>query len=464
MLDTIPASTHNEPDPALLDRLGPAKRICLGAVALVAFVNLCARLFPRVGCWLPEGWHLMVADSSLAALLSALGLYLSEHSGFRQVRRISPLLGLVVALLAAAILVTARYRISFGLEAILSPGCGSLWETMAPQIAAAFVLLGISIALLAARGRVAIRAGDLAVFALSLLVLILISGYVFAALRIFGLSTAAPATPQTLLCLALLALVTVLRRAESGVFSIFLGHGIGSRIARALIPVLLVLPFVREAGRAHMVQARLMPPNYANAILASIATMLSLLLLLFLAWRINGMELEIHHLSLRDSLTGLYNLRGFSLLAEQSLRVAQRSQLPFSVLYLDLDDLKRVNDSLGHHVGSAFLVETGQLLKTAFRETDVMGRIGGDEFALAGHFSHAAISIAAERLKAACEARNAEEARKFPLTFSVGFVTATEHGHETLKDLTVAADKAMYEEKRRRNAGRAAAAAAASEG
>jgi hypothetical protein len=176
MPDIIPASTHNEPDPALLDRLGPAKRICLGAVALVAFLNLGARIFPQVGCWLPASWHLMVADSSLAALLSALGLYLSEHSGFRQVRRFSPLLGLVAALLAALIFVAALHRISFGFDALLSSACGSHRETMSRPIAAAFVLLGTSISLLGARGRIAIRAGDLAVFALSLLVLILISG------------------------------------------------------------------------------------------------------------------------------------------------------------------------------------------------------------------------------------------------------------------------------------------------
>jgi diguanylate cyclase (GGDEF)-like protein len=176
--------------------------------------------------------------------------------------------------------------------------------------------------------------------------------------------------------------------------------------------------------------------------------MVSLVLLLFLAWWINGMEMEIHDLSLRDALTGLHNLRGFSLLAEQALRLAYRSQLPFSVLYIDLDNLKQINDSMGHDTGSSFLAETGKLLKATFRETDVLGRIGGDEFAVAGHFSPAAIAIAAERLRAASALKNAETDRRHPLSFSIGYATATEHARESLKDLLTAADAAMYEEKR----------------
>jgi len=147
-------------------------------------------------------------------------------------------------------------------------------------------------------------------------------------------------------------------------------------------------------------------------------------------------------------LTGLYNLRGFHLLAEQALRLAQRSQLPLSVLFIDVDNLKAINDSLGHSAGSAFLAETAELLKETFREADVMGRIGGDEFAVVCQCSHVAISIAAERLQAACALRNREAGRIRPLSLSVGFATSVEHEKESLKDILARADKAMYQEKR----------------
>ena len=176
--------------------------------------------------------------------------------------------------------------------------------------------------------------------------------------------------------------------------------------------------------------------------------MISMALVLYLAWRIYGMEREIQDLSLRDALTGLYNLRGFYLLAEQSLRVAQRSQLPFSVLFIDLDNLKQTNDQWGHLTGSQCLQETGELLGTAFRETDIVGRIGGDEFAVAGHFDQASISLAAGRIKDLTARRNAESQQRFKLSFSVGYVTTDHVETESLESMLAKADRAMYQEKR----------------
>ena len=246
----------------------------------------------------------------------------------------------------------------------------------------------------------------------------------------------------------LLTIVVVLRRTEIGVFSIFTERGIGGRLARILSPIILVLPFLREGARAQILGGSRLPTNYSTAILASLAAMVSLGLLLYLAWRIHGMEMEIHTLSLRDELTGLYNLRGFYMLAEQALRLAKRAKRPFSVIYVDLDNLKATNDLLGHQTGSKFLTETSEILRTTFRETDVLGRIGGDEFAVAGHFSRSAIAGAIQRLETCCEEKNAKEGRGYPLSFSVGHVTTAETGTETLDELLARADEAMYMAKR----------------
>ena len=129
--------------------------------------------------------------------------------------------------------------------------------------------------------------------------------------------------------------------------------------------------------------------------------------------------------------------------------MARRTRTPFSILYIDLDDLKRINDTLGHEVGSDYLAECGDILKETFRDADVIGRIGGDEFAVAGQFTPAAIDATTERLKAALAKRNSDASRRFPLAFSLGHATAEEHGYESLKDLLAAADAAMYDEKRR---------------
>jgi diguanylate cyclase (GGDEF)-like protein len=118
------------------------------------------------------------------------------------------------------------------------------------------------------------------------------------------------------------------------------------------------------------------------------------------------------------------------------------------VLFIDLDDLKRINDSLGHDVGSSFLYEVARLLKKSFRKSDVIGRIGGDEFAVAGESSRAAIQHAVERMNHATEAWNAQPGRAYRLSFSYGVVTSDGGHQESLEDLLDKADQGMYAAKR----------------
>lgn len=448
-----PVHSNTGPDDALLDKLAPVRRICLLAAAVIATLILAAWFIPALGSLLPAGWNVMRCETALFLILSAISLELSESRHSSRYNRIGKLLAVVVALFGAAILLEFALHISLEIDTLLpcDRGTGDPFPGRpAAQTAGGLFLLGISVNLIRARNRIAVWTADFAAIALSLLVLILFTGETFNALHVFNFSTRIHASQQTLICLILLTTVALLRRAERGVLSIFLGRGIGATTARVLGPFLIVLPIFREITRAHVVNAHIIPEHYATAILTSIATALSMILLLALVWRINNMEMEIHDLTLRDELTGLYNLRGFSLLSEQALRLAQRSQLPLSVLFIDLDELKQINDSFGHDVGSAFLIEIAEILKQTFRETDVMGRVGGDEFAVVCQGSHGAISIAAQRLQAACALRNAEPDRRFPLSFSVGFVTVEEHARQSLKELLAEADKAMYAEKRRK--------------
>src|SRR5208283_1937721 len=110
----------------------------------------------------------------------------------------------------------------------------------------------------------------------------------------FGLAADPGRSFQTTVCMLLLTGVTFFQRARKGIFSIFVGRGTGSRVARALSPILLLLPYLRESGRAHFIGDSRMPPPYSTAILATLAVMVSTTLLLYLARRINSMEVEIH--------------------------------------------------------------------------------------------------------------------------------------------------------------------------
>jgi len=436
-----------------------ARPICLGLVGLIASLSLAIGLILALGGTVLSGWQFMNADGAFCVLLSTLSLHLSDPRRPRRVRLLSILLAALVALLAGAVLIEHHFPVFSALDFLMFSSQAtqsSLSLGMSPQTTGCFELLALAMILLQMPQHIAARLSDLLIFLLGLLVLIRVSEYLFGVLPIFGTPGGIRNSPVTLFSLLLLAQVALFRCAENnGAFSILLGRGIGSRIARLVSPILLVTPFLREVARARVVQATRLPANYATAMLASLAAMLAFALLLFIAWRIDGMEREIHDLSLRDELTGLYNLRGFHLLAEQALLLAQRSSVPFSVLFIDLDNLKQINDVYGHSVGSATLGETGNLLKDTFRETDVLGRIGGDEFAVAGQFSHAAIAVATQRLQEATALRNSHGGHRCVLSLSIGHVTSEPAAPESLRTLLSKADEAMYEEKRRKKSAKA---------
>ena len=93
-------------------------------------------------------------------------------------------------------------------------------------------------------------------------------------------------------------------------------------------------------------------------------------------------EEALKTLSLKDDLTGLYNRRGFFTLAEQGLKTAQRMGTEMLLIFGDLDNMKGINDTFGHKEGDQALVDTSQILKETFRESDIIARIGGDEFVI----------------------------------------------------------------------------------
>ena len=445
-----------EPDPALLQKLAVVQQTCLGIVALIALTIFSAWIFPPLVTYLPVFATRMSIPMALTILLCALSLAISEPGNHLSLPRAGRYIAAQAGLLAVLILLESTFRLFPAVDTLLeadrAPGNTGGLPVHSP---AAFVLLSLAMMLVNSTGPFLRRIADGLVPITCLMTLVLLSENLFGAVGLLRLSADNMISPLLLACLVLLTWVVAMRQAEQGVWSIFVGAGIGSRIARGFAPVLLVIPFLIEVARTRIILKDLVPEQYGAAILTSLAAGLSMVLLLVLVWRINSMEKEIHDLTLRDELTGLYNMRGFYLLGEQTLRLAQRAELPFSVLFIDLDGLKKINDDLGHSTGSAYLAETGEVVMACFRETDVKGRFGGDEFVVAGQFSMVGIELAAARLKMMAEQRNVAVARKYPLSLSVGFVTLDHPSTESLKELVRRADEAMYREKRSKKVARA---------
>ena len=169
-------------------------------------------------------------------------------------------------------------------------------------------------------------------------------------------------------------------------------------------------------------------------------------------------EDELRDLSLVDELTRVYNRRGFWTLAEQQVKVAHRSRKEMTLFYADLDDLKKINDALGHEEGDNALVEAADLLRDVFRDSDIIARIGGDEFViLAIDIAESRAAGLARRLRDRIQARNAAPGNAYALTFSVGLCRYDPDRPCSLQELLTEADRRMYLEKTSKKAAGAAA-------
>jgi len=154
-----------------------------------------------------------------------------------------------------------------------------------------------------------------------------------------------------------------------------------------------------------------------------------------------------------DDLTGLYNYRFLQSSLDQEVRRCERYGAKFSVVFLDLDHFKDVNDTYGHLVGSAALAKIGELLKSCVREVDLLFRYGGDEFsALLLDTDTAGARIVCERIRRTLDQHSFEPSEDvtFHLTGTIGFATYPDDA-QTKEELMDMADRAMYRGKRQRN-------------
>jgi diguanylate cyclase (GGDEF)-like protein len=153
-------------------------------------------------------------------------------------------------------------------------------------------------------------------------------------------------------------------------------------------------------------------------------------------------------MSVTDELTGLHNRRGFFTLAEQQLKLANRQNNKIYMLYADLDNLKSINDKHSHRDGDTALIETAGLLRNTFRNSDIVSRIGGDEFVVIpiGTTEDGAM-IATSRLYENLAVLNEESKRDYTLSISIGLSCYDPEQPSSIDELLSKADKSMYEQK-----------------
>lgn len=157
-------------------------------------------------------------------------------------------------------------------------------------------------------------------------------------------------------------------------------------------------------------------------------------------------EKKLQELTITDDLTGLLNRRGFMTLADKQLKVAARAKDKLFLLYADLDDMKWINDNLGHKSGDKALKETAAILRKTFRQSDIICRLGGDEFAVlqTAMTDMDGEDAVLERLEKHFSAWNRQKGRSFTLSISTGVAVFDPEAPCTLEELMSKADALMY--------------------
>lgn len=161
---------------------------------------------------------------------------------------------------------------------------------------------------------------------------------------------------------------------------------------------------------------------------------------------------DLKHLAMIDTLTGLYNRNGFFSLGEHKYQFAKRREMKIIIIFCDLDNMKIINDTYGHDEGDAALINTADIIKKTMRSSDLIARIGGDEFVAMGFIKNKGCSIK-DRIEEHINNFNMNNNKGWSISLSMGFVYYQEkeiNSGTGLNELIQLADSAMYKQKQQK--------------
>ncbi|MBK1988268.1 diguanylate cyclase [Sphaerospermopsis aphanizomenoides BCCUSP55] len=160
-----------------------------------------------------------------------------------------------------------------------------------------------------------------------------------------------------------------------------------------------------------------------------------------------AIEAEMRRLSLTDELTGLHNRRGFNLLAEQQLRLAKRSPIYTSLMFIELNEFEQINQTFGEEMGQDAIVAVARLLKRSFRSSDTLGRIGEDEFAVLVQGYELTCEVIQNRVATNIDQFNQTQQLPFLLSVNIGIQSYDSSKSISLDDLITLAHIHIYQRK-----------------
>ncbi len=391
--------------------------VSMKANTAICFLLLSGALYAAAECRWPrwQGW-LAIAAAFLASLTlfeyvsgTSLGidealfrdLALSPHPG-----RMSPITAANFVLLASALLVPPFKRSDYLKEALA-------------------LLLALS-----------------ATFA--------IVGYIYGVPTLYGaLSSSSTAMAlHTGVNFLLLAIGFLFVERETGFVRVFHGSSIASMVARYLVPVAFLVPVVMGAM---FIRTRwsLQHPHLVMALTVVSNIVLLVALIWLFALMIRRVEKEraiVQQQAETDKLTGIYNRRHFESSLEREIERARRYGSPLSLLMIDVDNFKQLNDTHGHLVGDRMLYRLARECESCLRTSDIFCRYGGDEFVIVAPETSALAAMAmARRMRQNIDALGMDQSFG-TLGISIG-IAVWEDNFKTNDDFIAAADSALYQAK-----------------
>lgn len=435
--------------------------------------------------WLFPNQVSMKANNALAFILASLALYLFNNTA-RWVYKLQRIIALFIFTLGISALYqyVTQTTLPYVDQWLINPQLSSvifdekyiLSYRMSPLAAINLTMVSISIFLLSNQhSNRQLNIARLFVIPVILSSILVLIGYAYGVRDLYRFGFFVPLSPISAISFILLSISLLFIRAERGFMRLFVGRTLGSKMARWLLPTLIIV-FVTIGWMCR--QGNLMHA-YNNQFEVSILIFLTLLLssaLIIWQSRIqHGQELlrqhaqhalelnnlalekkvqqrtqqlenlmrELEILSLTDGLTGIANRRAF----EQRLNIewlrANRYHHPLSIVMMDIDHFKKINDVFGHQTGDEVLQQVAAMLMQAARNTDLVCRYGGEEFIVV--MMDTALPealIAAERFRTYIFSNNWLVT---PVTVSIG--VASLQANQTVEQLLKEADQALYQAK-----------------
>jgi diguanylate cyclase (GGDEF)-like protein len=329
---------------------------------------------------------------------------------------------------------------------------------MAPNTALNFILLGCALLFLDKAIMRKFYMAEMLVILCLVASLIPIIGYIYGAKMLYGIGQYIPMALHTAITFLVLSIGILISRPGHGLAMTILDNGISGTVARRFLPAIIYLPFITGWLRLEGQRLGLYENELGVTLMVVTHTLTLFTLVLYNSFILHRTDMQrklaesrLKELALMDDLTALRNRRGFLLLTEQELMLARNKRIGLDLwlIFADLDGLKQINDTLGHQAGSQAIIQTAEILKNTFRETDVIARIGGDEFAILAVTNDSdSGDVLVTRIKDNLRAFNLREKLPYSLSLSVGAVQVDPEKSKSITELLEAADQAMYEQKR----------------